>query len=142
MMVLLAVLMQSGLPTWLALKALNRCRSPHMLLALVVFTPGIASALMLNDTVCLLGTPLLLATTAQADIPAIPFLLALATSANIGSVMTLTGNPQNVIIGHASGWGWSGFALRMVPLGLICLALNWVMLELFYRRTLNHVAIE
>jgi Na+/H+ antiporter NhaD/arsenite permease-like protein len=142
MMVLLAVLMQSGLPTWLALKALNRCRSPHMLLALVVFTSGVASALMLNDTVCLLGTPLLLEITARAGIPAIPFLLALATSANIGSVMTLTGNPQNIIIGHASGWGWSAFALRMVPLGLICLGLNWVMLELLYRRTLLTMAMH
>jgi len=57
MMVLLAVLMQSGLPTLLALHALSRCRSPHSLLALVIFTSGIGSALMLNDTVCLLGTP-------------------------------------------------------------------------------------
>lgn len=137
MMVLLAVLMQSGLPTWLALKALSRCRSPHTLLALVVFSSGIASAVMLNDTVCLLGTPLLLKITAHAGIPAIPFLLALATSANIGSVMTLTGNPQNIIIGHASGWGWSAYALRMVPIGLISLIVNWLMLELLYRRSLT-----
>ena len=86
-----------------------------MLLALVVFTSGVASAVMLNDTVCLLATPLLLEITAHAGVPALPFLLALATSANIGSAMTLTGNPQNIIIGHASGWGWSAFALRMVP---------------------------
>ena len=136
MMVLLAVLMQSGLPTWLALKALNRCRGPHMLLALIVFTSGFASAVMLNDTVCLLGTPLLLEITVQADIPAIPFLLALATSANIGSVMTLTGNPQNIIIGHASGWGWSAFALRMVPIGVICLIVNWLILELLHGQAL------
>ncbi len=136
MMVLLAVLMQSGLPTWLARKALNRCRSPHTLLALVVFTSGFASALMLNDTVCLLATPLLVELTSQAKIPAVPFLLALATSANIGSVMTLTGNPQNIIIGHASGWGWSAFALRMAPIGLICLSINWLILELLYKKQL------
>lgn len=136
MMVLLAVLMQSGLPTWLALKLLKRCSSPHMLLALVVFTSGIASAVMLNDTVCLLATPLLLEITAQAGVPALPFLLALATSANIGSVMTLTGNPQNIIIGHASSWGWSAFALRMVPIGLICLIVNWLMLNILYQRLL------
>jgi Na+/H+ antiporter NhaD/arsenite permease-like protein len=111
MMVLLAVLMQSGLPAWLALRALHHCRGPHMLLALVVFTSGLASAIMLNDTVCLLGTPLLLEITGHAGIPAVPFLLALATGANIGSVMTLTGNPQNIIIGHASGWG-AGRLLR------------------------------
>jgi Na+/H+ antiporter NhaD/arsenite permease-like protein len=142
MMVLLAVLMQSGLPAWLALKALNRCRGPHVLLALIVFTSGIASAAMLNDTVCLLATPLLLEMTVQAGIPATPFLLALATSANIGSVMTLTGNPQNIIIGHASGWGWSAFALRMVPIGLICLTVNWLMLEMLYRRSLATAALQ
>ena len=136
MMVLLALLTQSGLPTWLGLRALNRCRGPHGLLALTVFVSGIASAVMLNDTVCLLGTPLIFALTAQAKIPATPFLLALATSANIGSVMTITGNPQNIIIGHASGWGWSAFALRMVPIGLVCLCVNWLMLEMLFRRSL------
>jgi Na+/H+ antiporter NhaD/arsenite permease-like protein len=142
MMVLLAVLMQSGLPAWVALKALNRCRGPHVLLALIVFTSGIASAGMLNDTVCLLATPLLLEMTAQAGIPATPFLLALATSANIGSVMTLTGNPQNIIIGHASGWGWLAFALRMAPVGLICLTVNWLMLEILCRRSLATAALQ
>ncbi len=136
MMTLLAVLMQSGLPKWLAFKMLSRCRSPHMLLATVIFTSGIASAIMLNDTVCLLGTPLIIELTIQAGISAVPFLLALATSANIGSVMTLTGNPQNIIIGHASGWGWSSFALLMVPIGLACLAINWLLIELLYRKTM------
>jgi Na+/H+ antiporter NhaD/arsenite permease-like protein len=136
MMVLLTVLMQSGLPTWLALKALSRCRSPHALLALVVFSSGLASAVMLNDTVCLLGTPLLLEITTQTRVPAVPFLLALATSSNIGSAMTLTGNPQNIIIGHASGWGWSAFALRMAPIVALCLTVNWLMLEALYRRSL------
>jgi Na+/H+ antiporter NhaD/arsenite permease-like protein len=128
MMVLLAILMQSGLPTWLAVKALAHCKSPHQLLALVVFSAGVGSALMLNDTVCLLGTPLLLHVTTRAKVHPTPYLMALATSANIGSVMTLTGNPQNMIIGHASAWGWSAFALRMVPIGLVCLVVNWLLL--------------
>ncbi|MFB3896508.1 MAG: SLC13 family permease [bacterium] len=137
MMVLLAILMQSGLPTWLALKALKHCGTPQRLLAFVVFTSGITSAVLLNDTVCLLGTPLLLEVTELAAFPAIPFLLALATSANIGSVMTLTGNPQNIIIGHNSGWSWSGFALRMVPIGIICLVVNWLLLKMLYRKELK-----
>jgi Na+/H+ antiporter NhaD/arsenite permease-like protein len=136
LMLLLTILLQSGFPTWLAFKALARCRSPRSLLALVVFTSGFGSALMLNDTVCLLGTPLLLEMTAQAGLPATPYLLALATSANIGSVMTLTGNPQNIIIGQASGWSWSGFALRMAPVGCICLAANWLVLALLFHRRL------
>ena len=136
LMLLLTILLQSGFPTWLAFKALGRCRGPQGLLALVVFTAGFGSALMLNDTVCLLGTPLLLEMTAQASLPATPYLLALATSANIGSVMTLTGNPQNIIIGHASGWSWAGFALRMVPVGVLCLSANWLVLSLIFHRRL------
>jgi Na+/H+ antiporter NhaD/arsenite permease-like protein len=66
------------------------------LLALVVFSSGLASAVTLNDTVCLLGTPLLLEITERARIPAVPFHLALATSSNIGSAMTLAGTPQNI----------------------------------------------
>jgi Na+/H+ antiporter NhaD/arsenite permease-like protein len=137
LMVLLSILMQSGLPASLAFKVLRRCRSPRKLLAFVVFTAGISSALMLNDTVCLLGTPLLLEVTAQAGLRATPFLLALATSANIGSVMTLTGNPQNIIIGEVSGLTWSSFALIMVPIGLLALSANLLILMLIYRRSLT-----
>jgi Na+/H+ antiporter NhaD/arsenite permease-like protein len=142
MMVLLTILMQSGFPTWFAIKTLSFCRTPQSLLALVVFSAGPAAALMLNDTVCLLGTPLLLHLTTQARIPATPFLLALATSANIGSVMTLTGNPQNMIIAHASGWSWAGFALRLVPIGFVCLGANWLLLALLFRSSLAKVRFQ
>src|SRR5512140_428030 len=142
LMVILAVLKQSGLPTYLANKALHRSRNPRALLALVVFASGIASAVMLNDTVCLLGTPLILEITLQAGIPATPFLLALATGANIGSAMTLTGNPQNIIIGHGSGWGWAPFAMYMIPIGLVCLTVDWLILAFLYRRTLANVVVE
>jgi Na+/H+ antiporter NhaD/arsenite permease-like protein len=97
---------------------------------------------MLNDTVCLLGTPLLLLVTAQAGLRPLPFLLALATSANIGSVMTLTGNPQNIIIGNVSDWTWPAFALRMVPIGLLALVANWLILMLFYRRSLTPTSMQ
>jgi Na+/H+ antiporter NhaD/arsenite permease-like protein len=139
LMLLLTILLQSGFPTWLAFRAMGRCRGPRALLALVVYVAGGAAALMLNDTVCLLGTPLVLEITATAGLPATPYLLALATSANIGSVMTLTGNPQNIIIAHASGWSWAGFALRMVPVGCLCLTANWLVLTLLFNRSLPRV---
>ena len=136
MMVLIVALMQSGLAMELGYKVLNRCHSPRALMAAVVFASGCASAIMLNDTVCLLGTPLILEITAQAEVSPAPFLFALSTSANIGSVMTLTGNPQNILIGHASGWAWSAFALRMAPIALVCLVLNWLLLMIFFSKTL------
>ncbi|MDA8156861.1 MAG: SLC13 family permease [Actinomycetota bacterium] len=140
MMTLLAVLMQSGLPAWLALKMLERTnagKNPSMLLALVVFASGAGSALMLNDNICLLGTPLLLEIAEQAGLPPMPFLIALATGSNIGSVMTLTGNPQNMIIAQASGIGWSAFALRMIPIGLLCLLADWGILLFIFRNRMK-----
>ncbi len=137
MMVLIVLLLQSGFPTWLASNLLRRCRHPQALLFWTILAGGAAAPLMLNDTVCLLGTPLLLEVAAQADLSAMPFLLALATSANIGSVMTLTGNPQNMIIGYASGWTWAGFALRMVPIGLLCLIADWAILSLLFHKLLK-----
>jgi Na+/H+ antiporter NhaD/arsenite permease-like protein len=138
MMVLIVILLKSNFPTWLANRLLMRCRHPRTLLFWIILTGGVAAPLMLNDTVCLLGTPLLLEVAAQAGISAIPLLLALATSANIGSVMTLTGNPQNMLIGYASEWTWSGFALRMVPIGLVCLIADWAMLSLLFHKTLKN----
>jgi Na+/H+ antiporter NhaD/arsenite permease-like protein len=134
--------MESGFPTWLALQSFSRCRSPQALLALVVFSSGFGGALMLNDTVCLLGTPLILQITTQGRLPVVPFLLALATSANIGSVMTLTGNPQNMMIGQASGWTWVSFAVRMAPIGVICLLVNWLVLTILFRRPLAAAEIS
>ncbi len=140
MLVLLVALMHSGLPARIGRRVLSRCRSPRMLMAAIVFVSGTASAAMLNDTVCLLGTPLILEITMQAEISPVPFLFALATSANIGSVMTLTGNPQNIIIAHASGWSWPAFALRMAPIAIVCLAINWLILILLFRETLASAA--
>ena len=137
MMVLLAVLIQSHLPAHMAFKMLRRCRNPHHLLAGTVFVSGVASAFMLNDTVCLLGTPIILEVVTQAGLPAAPFLLALATASNIGSAMTLTGNPQNVIIGQLSHWGWSPFFIRIAPISIVCLAVNWLVLHLMFRRQLS-----
>lgn len=137
MMVLLAVLTRSGLPIWLARRVLGRCHSPRVMLALVVYAAGFGSAILLNDTVCLLATPLLVEMAMQARVPPLPFLIALATGSNIGSVMTLTGNPQNIIIGHASGWGWADFSLVMVPVGVVCLTVDWWLLELLFRRELR-----
>jgi Na+/H+ antiporter NhaD/arsenite permease-like protein len=122
----------SGLLDRLAHGLVGRSRSARHLLWMVCFASGALSALFVNDTVCLLLTPMLLAATRRARLPPEPYLLALATSSNIGSVMTITGNPQDMLIGQSSHWTWAGFALRMVPVGLICLLVNgWVLLRVY-----------
>ena len=79
-----------------------RAKTPQSLLIYLIFTSGILSALLVNDMVCLMLTPLVVAVMVRGKLPLPPYLLALAMSANLGSVATLVGNPQNMIIGHLS----------------------------------------
>jgi Na+/H+ antiporter NhaD/arsenite permease-like protein len=137
MMVLIHFATACGLLEGAARRLVGRASRPTRLLWSVCLGAGVLSALFVNDTVCLLMTPLLLTTTRRARIPARPYLLALATSSNAGSVMTLTGNPQNMLIGQSSGWGWGAFALRMIPVGLVCLGLNYAVLRWVCRKELS-----
>jgi Na+/H+ antiporter NhaD/arsenite permease-like protein len=141
MMVLVGFALRSGLLNTCAVWLVDRSDSPLHLLWIVVFVSGLLSALFVNDTVCLLMTPLLLTIAARNRLPAEPYLLALATSSNVGSMMTLTGNPQNMLIGQSSGWGWGAFAGGMAPLGLICLVINGLVLTHLYSARLRSVTL-
>ena len=70
-----------------------------ILLATVAMTAAAFSAFLVNDVVCVAMTPLVLHLCRHLKRPPIPYLVGLATSSNIGSVATITGNPQNIIIG-------------------------------------------
>jgi len=106
--------------------------TPRQFLALEIIFVGVLSALFLNDTICLMFTPLILEFTNATRRNPLPYLIALATSSNIGSTATLTGNPQNMIIGTASGISYLDFALRLIPIALIGLAGIWLVLVKFY----------
>src|SRR5437899_7905176 len=76
---------------------------PHQLLPAVIFTCGFLSAFFVNDIVCLVMVPFVLSITRKMNLQPLPYLLAVATASNIGSVATITGNPQNMLIGSFSG---------------------------------------
>lgn len=82
---------------WLA----ARPTSPQRLLAELVGTVGLLSAVLTNDVVCLALAPLLIEVCLRRQLDPVPFLLALACAANVGSAATLIGNPQNILIGQA-----------------------------------------
>jgi len=111
-------------------------RTPRQLLVGLVLASGLLSALFVNDTNCLLFTPIVLAATRAAGLPAIPYLLALCTSANVGSAATLTGNPQNMLVGISSGIGWGRFLAVQLPVALVALAATAALLLLLFRKTL------
>ncbi len=121
---------------WAAGWVLRHARTPPRLLAGVVLGGGLLSALFVNDTICLVMTPVLLAALAPIRVRPTPYLLGLAMGANVGSVLTVTGNPQNMLVGVWSGATFGGFALHMLPVAVGGLAITYGMLRLAFRAEL------
>jgi len=140
MMILNVLLEESGFFELAAARVLGRAHSPRQLLTGLVLLSGILSALFLNDTVCLMLTGPVLAVLRRTGLPAGPFLIALAMSANIGSVMTVVGNPQNMLIGNYSGWSYTHFFLWMAPVGFVSLAVLLLILFWFYAAKMKPAA--
>jgi Na+/H+ antiporter NhaD/arsenite permease-like protein len=142
MMIVAAYLRLSGFFHLVTTWAVRRARTPAGLLAAIVAASGVLSALFVNDVVCLVLAPVVLAVTRQAQLAPVPYLVALATAANVGSVATLTGNPQNMLIGSISDIGYRAFLVRQAPVALLGLACVYVIVRLVYRRDLPAVRIE
>src|SRR4029453_7909229 len=83
--------------------------APGVLLALVILAAAVLSAVLANDIVCLAMAPMLIEACARRRLDPIPFLLALACAANVGSAATLIGNPQNMLIGQTLELSFAGY---------------------------------
>jgi Na+/H+ antiporter NhaD/arsenite permease-like protein len=99
-----------------------------------VFASGVFSAFFVNDIVCLVMVPFVLAITRRVKLAPLPYLLAVATGSNVGSVATITGNPQNMLIGSFSGIAYRDFFFHLGPVALVGLFLNWAVLHWIFMR--------
>lgn len=142
MMLISAYLYLAHFFEWAAELVLNVSQTPARLLLHVTLTSGILSALLVNDTICLMLTPLIVAVIRRGKLPLLPYLIALATSANIGSVATLVGNPQNMIIGHFSRISFPEFSRALLPAAIIGLGINFFILRFGFRKMLRETAID
>lgn len=122
---------------WAAESVLRRAGTPRRLLASCVVGGGLLSALFVNDTVCLVVTPVLLAALGPLGVRATPYLLGLAMGANVGSVLSVTGNPQNMLVGIWSGATFGGFLRCMLPVAAGGLALTYGVLGRSFRAELD-----
>jgi Na+/H+ antiporter NhaD/arsenite permease-like protein len=133
MMVVVAGLHLAGFFEWVTDIFVSHVRA-GFLLPVVIFTSGILSAFLVNDIVCLLLAPLVMQVCRQLSRRATPYLLALATASNIGSTATITGNPQNILIGSLSRIPYLNFLIHLGPVAVIGLFLDWGILYLLYFR--------
>jgi Na+/H+ antiporter NhaD/arsenite permease-like protein len=133
MMIVVANLRLSGFfavaNAWIGAHA----RHPLILLGAVVATSGVFSAFLVNDAICLVLAPLVLELTLALGRRPMPYLLAVAMASNVGSTATITGNPQNIMIGSFSHIPYTDFALALGPVALVGLIVTMVLLVLFHR---------
>ena len=145
MMIVVANLRLSGFFSLISAWVVEHAHRPILLLAAIVTVSGFFSAFFVNDTMCLVLTPLVLEITLHLRRNPVPYLLAVAMASNIGSTATITGNPQNMMIGSFSGIPYAGFARALAPVALIGLVIAAAVIVLFYPsefRDERRVAIE
>jgi Na+/H+ antiporter NhaD/arsenite permease-like protein len=136
-LLLTGFLEEGGFFEWAARLVVERARSASALLGAVVVVSGLLSAFFVNDTICLVLTPLLIAVLRPLRLPARPYLIALALAANVGSAMTPTGNPQNMLIGVASGLTFARFIASLALPSIGGLAIVFAVVRIVYRGDLS-----
>jgi Na+/H+ antiporter NhaD/arsenite permease-like protein len=107
--------------------------SQVMLLGLLIALVGVLSAFLTNDVVAVAMTPVVLAIALRRGMNPVPFLLAIALAANAGSVATIIGSPQNMLIAQRLDLGFSGYLVYALVPALLSLLVVWAVLALIYR---------
>ena len=141
MMLIVGNLHLVGFFEWNAKEVLRRLK-PHQLLPAVIFTCGFLSAFFVNDIVCLVMVPFVLSITRRMRLEPLPYLLAVATASNIGSVSTITGNPQNMLIGSFSGIRYRDFLVHLGPVAVVGLFVDWGVLHWIHMRKTRVLVAE
>jgi Na+/H+ antiporter NhaD/arsenite permease-like protein len=133
MMILVANLRLAGFFALAARWVAARARHPASLLAGIIAVSGLLSAFLVNDTVCLMLTPLVAELALGLRRNPVPYLLGVAMASNIGSTATITGNPQNIMIGSFSGIPYGHFAAALAPVAAIGLVVLFILIVLIFR---------
>jgi Na+/H+ antiporter NhaD/arsenite permease-like protein len=133
MMIVVANLRLSGFFAIATFWIVERTRRPWILLCAITATSGIFSAFLVNDAICLVLAPLVLELTRRMRRQPMPYLLAVAMASNVGSTATITGNPQNMLIGSFSHIAWTNFAMALAPVALAGLVVTAALVAWFHR---------
>jgi Na+/H+ antiporter NhaD/arsenite permease-like protein len=133
MMILISVLELDGFFTLIAQKTITFSHNKNQLLFIIIFTTGIASAFLVNDAVVLLFTPVVIKICESGKLNPVPFLIAEIMASNSGSALTITGNPQNILIGISSGIAFGRFMLYMLPISVFGLLIIYFVIKFFFK---------
>jgi len=136
MMVLVSGLDVCGFFDFVSSRLASRARSQTSFLVWLMLATAFLSALVLNDTIALLVTPVVVRATRALRVNPVPYLVAVAVAANVGSVATQVGNPQNAYIAIRSQIPFLTFTAYLLPVAAACLAVSVVVVWIAFRRDL------
>ncbi len=137
MMIIVANLRISGFFALINAWVARHVHGPLLLLGAIVFVSGVFSAFLVNDAICLVMAPLVLELALSLRRNPLPYLLAVAMASNVGSTATITGNPQNMMIGSFSQIAYPAFAAALAPVAALGLLLTFALLALAHRKDLS-----
>lgn len=127
-MVVSAQLRLGGFYGWVTRRIAELPISPPALLAALIVVVAVLSAIFSNDVVCLAAAPVLADACMKRRLDPVPYLIALACAANVGSAATLIGNPQNMLIGAKLQLDFGRYVFQALPVVLPSLALTWAVI--------------
>src|SRR5919106_3358885 len=132
MMIIVAILGETGIFNWVAVKAtqLSRGNPWRLMIILCTFT-AIVSAFVDNVTVILLMVPVTLTIFRSLNRSPFPYIIGQTMCSNIGGATTLIGDPPNIIIGSAAKIDFNSFVIGMGPTIAITFILSLFVLRLF-----------
>lgn len=139
MMIVIASLQADGLFNYLTEKSMKLIRNQRRLLSYVVWLTGIGSAFLVNDAVVLMFTPIVITICRASGLNPIPYLIAEILASNVGSVMTITGNPQNMLIGIHSNLSYGEFMMYLLPISIIGMFMIMFFIRWYYRSEFSEV---
>jgi Na+/H+ antiporter NhaD/arsenite permease-like protein len=135
---------RSGYLSYLAYNFFKWAKNTDSLLLLIIFGMGLLSIFLMNDTVAIIGTPVVLILAEKNNLPPKLLLLALAFAVTIGSVMSPLGNPQNLLIAVNSNANniFAIFGKYLIIPTIINLLLAFFLLKFFYRNSFHKITLN
>jgi len=138
MMIIVGITQKSGVFEYMAIKAAHSAKGePIKILVLLGIINAVASGLLDNVTTVLLIVPVTLSITKALEINPIPYLFTEILSSNIGGTATLIGDPPNIMIGSATGFGFIDFIKYDAPVVVVIFIVNILILRMIYRKSLK-----
>ncbi|MDE1815557.1 MAG: hypothetical protein KGI11_03240 [Thaumarchaeota archaeon] len=141
---IVSALDKAGVLRYIAIKMLSRAKTPDRILLIFVVGIGSLSAFLVNDTIALMGVPLVAYVSKHIGVRPAVFLIALAFSITVGSAMTPIGNPQNLLIALQSGIDlpFTNFIKFLAVPTIINLFLTYYILKIYFKKDMAQVNLQ